>query len=267
MSGDKKLPWMKFFPGDWRSDPGLRTVSFGARGLWADMLCLMHDAEPYGHLTLAGKAMEVDDLAQVLGGKPREISRLLSELEAKNVFDRTAEGVIFSRRMVRDAEKAKADKINGSRGGNPKLRLIQGDKGGVNPPDNRLDNPEDNGGDMARARAARACQRLEAREEKKELPPAAPSERRPPLACRLRDDWFPDDQDMAFAERHQLDAGETFARFRDYWLAKPGAAAKSLDWSATWRNWCRKQAEFDRKHPRTAGHAVGRLDWLLREDA
>jgi hypothetical protein len=29
------------------------------------------------------------------------------------------------------------------------------------------------------------------------------------------------------------------ARFRDYWIAKPGAQACKLDWEATWRNWCR----------------------------
>lgn len=28
-------------------------------------------------------------------------------------------------------------------------------------------------------------------------------------------------------------------RFRDYWIAKPGAAGCKLDWQATWRNWCR----------------------------
>jgi len=28
-------------------------------------------------------------------------------------------------------------------------------------------------------------------------------------------------------------------RFRDYWIAQPGAKGRKLDWEATWRNWCR----------------------------
>lgn len=29
-------------------------------------------------------------------------------------------------------------------------------------------------------------------------------------------------------------------KFRDYWIAKPGAAGRKADWPATWRNWIRK---------------------------
>jgi hypothetical protein len=47
-------PWMKFYPADWRSDPMLRLCSLAARGLWAEMICLMHEAEPYGSLLVNG---------------------------------------------------------------------------------------------------------------------------------------------------------------------------------------------------------------------
>jgi hypothetical protein len=32
-------------------------------------------------------------------------------------------------------------------------------------------------------------------------------------------------------------------RFRDYWIAKPGAAGRKTDWPATWRNWVRRASE------------------------
>ena len=32
-------------------------------------------------------------------------------------------------------------------------------------------------------------------------------------------------------------------RFRDYWIAKPGAAGRKTDWPATWRNWVRRATE------------------------
>ncbi|MDD9333336.1 MAG: hypothetical protein PV354_06640, partial [Bartonella sp.] len=32
-------------------------------------------------------------------------------------------------------------------------------------------------------------------------------------------------------------------KFRDYWQAKSGKEAKKVDWSATWRNWYRREIE------------------------
>ena len=45
-------PWMKFYTADWRSDPALRMCSMAARGLWVEMICLMHEATPYGQLLI-----------------------------------------------------------------------------------------------------------------------------------------------------------------------------------------------------------------------
>lgn len=42
-------------------------------------------------------------------------------------------------------------------------------------------------------------------------------------------------------ERPDLDAERTFAKFRDYWTAKPGKAGTKVDWLATWRNWVREE--------------------------
>lgn len=39
------------------------------------------------------------------------------------------------------------------------------------------------------------------------------------------------------------DPHRTFARFCDYWRAASGARARKRDWDATWRNWCRKEAD------------------------
>ena len=46
-----KRPSFQFYPGDWLHDTGLRACSLAARGLWIDIVCFMHQAEPYGHLT------------------------------------------------------------------------------------------------------------------------------------------------------------------------------------------------------------------------
>lgn len=95
-------PWMKFYPRDWRGDQALRAVSLPARGLWMEMLCIMHEASPYGHLVLGGHAVSNDVLARMAGAGMDEVSALLIELENAGVLSRTRKGVIYSRRMVKD---------------------------------------------------------------------------------------------------------------------------------------------------------------------
>lgn len=62
-------------------------------------------------------------------------------------------------------------------------------------------------------------------------------------AKRLPADWTPSDDDIAFckAKRPDLDANDVAERFRDHWIAQPGAKGRKLDWSATWRNWVRNE--------------------------
>lgn len=136
-----KRPWLKWYPSDWRSEPSLRMCSRAARSLWVDLIGLMHDAEPYGHLLVNGKAPTTKQLAAILGDSEKELKNLLVELENAGVFSKTEDGVITSRRMMRDEEKAQQDANNGKRGGNPRV------KGGVN--------PSVNGGDKAQMPDAR----------------------------------------------------------------------------------------------------------------
>ena len=121
-------PWMKWYPSDWRSDPCLRCCSLAARGLWVEMLCIMHESPRRGHLLVGNSAPTLRQLASISGSTLKETKRLLAELLAAGVYS-VQDGIIFSRRMVRDEEKRAVDKENGSKGGNPKL------KGGVNPQD------------------------------------------------------------------------------------------------------------------------------------
>lgn len=124
-----KKPWMKFYPADWRGEPRLRMCSFAARGLWIDLMSYMHEGTPYGHLTIEGHAPDLNEIASLTARPVSETRKALAELDARKVFSRSQEGTIYSRRMVRDADKAMRDKENGKAGGNPSL------KPQVNPPD------------------------------------------------------------------------------------------------------------------------------------
>ena len=113
-------PWLQFYPSDWRGDPKLRICSLAARGLWIEMIALMHEANPRGHLLVNGIAPNEQQLSALTGTNAEQVSIWLSELESAGVFSRTDSGVIYSRRMTRDEQKAEISRKNGLQGGRPK---------------------------------------------------------------------------------------------------------------------------------------------------
>lgn len=108
-------PSFQFYPDDWQSDSALGTCSAAARGVWVELLCLMHQGEPYGHLTINGQAPSDAMIARCARLNLREVSKGIAELETAGVFQRTPTGTIFSARMVRDEDrrqvKAEAGKL------------------------------------------------------------------------------------------------------------------------------------------------------------
>lgn len=104
---DKKDPWMKFYPSDWRGDPRLRMCSIGARGLWMEMMCIMHEAVPYGHLVVGDVPVTNRQLASLAGISQPECLKFMAELGSAGVYSRQeGTGIIYSRRMVRDHAKS-----------------------------------------------------------------------------------------------------------------------------------------------------------------
>jgi len=110
-------PWLKFFPSDWLGDEALARSSLAAQGLWIRLLAVMHqNSAAYGHMpaTPDGEAVE---LARMAGCSAEEASRLVAELESRNVLSRSDDGRIFSRRMVRDRALSAARASAGRSGG------------------------------------------------------------------------------------------------------------------------------------------------------
>lgn len=145
-----KRPAFQFYPADWRKDVELQSCSMAAQGLWINVMCLAHECEPYGHLTINGKGMTPAQLGRQVGLSAKECESLLDELLDTGVARRTDEGVIFSSRMVRDedlrnrraaggtggAEHGIKGAEAGSKGGRPRK-----DKGGYETPLPGFENP------------------------------------------------------------------------------------------------------------------------------
>ncbi len=232
-------PWMKFYPSDWRGSTSLKLVSMGARGLWIEMLCIMHEAEPYGHLVHRGRAIEPNQLAAMVGCGVEEVVGWLLELEQNGVLTRKRSGVVTSPRMEKDEKRRRIGRETGVFGGNPSLSKHGEKSETVNGKPNGHPNPS-----RARVLEARG-QRLES--EKKE---ASASSR--PRGCRLAVDWSPSEVDLAYALKLGFSADSTqriAEKFRNYWHAKSGSGATKLDWAATWRNWILDESERQNRKP------------------
>jgi hypothetical protein len=108
-------PWFKFYPSDWRGASRLRLCSLAARGLLIEMMGIMHEAEPYGHLMIAGKPVDDATLAVQVGAPRKQVAALREELEKHGVLERNQFGVLFNPRMVRDQSVREKRAAGGSK--------------------------------------------------------------------------------------------------------------------------------------------------------
>lgn len=131
-------PSFQFYPADWVKDANLRRCSKAEKGLWVDVICLMHESEVRGALVTSGRAWPADEIAEAVGGDKVENLRLLEALTLKGVskvaprvwpstpeadpFRHLPEGAYYNARMVRDENKRKLCSDAGKKGGNPTLK-------------------------------------------------------------------------------------------------------------------------------------------------
>jgi hypothetical protein len=100
----------------------------------------MHAADPYGHLLVNGSAPSDAELTRLVRATSvKELRRVRQELLHHGVLSVTADGVLYSRRMVRDEQNAAKKREDGKKGGNPQLRQ---------PHLRAVQRPFDDGGDV-----------------------------------------------------------------------------------------------------------------------
>lgn len=225
-------PWLKFYPRDWRGDQGLRAVSIAARGLWIEMLCIMHEASPYGHLILGGRAVSNDVLARVGGLGAEECGALVAELESAGVLSRTRKGIIYSRRMVKDHNRSETGRKSVNK------RWSQGaEKQEEKPLPNRTPNRKP----TTQKPEGRRNLAVSAREVPQNWRPEPFGEG---TNCRaIVDGW-------SVAERERQ-----IEKFIAYHTAN---GTKSKDWQASWKTWVLNSEQFAPRQatPRSSAEPV-----------
>lgn len=69
-----KRPSFQFYPGDWKLNAKLRRCTWAARGVWIEILGLLHDSDEYGLLRWPLK-----EIAQALGAPMKEVNELVQK--------------------------------------------------------------------------------------------------------------------------------------------------------------------------------------------
>lgn len=118
-----KQPSFQFYPGDWKRDAGVQSLSFEERGVWFEMMLLMFESAERGKLVFgSGTPMPEDAVARSLGLDRQRYVQILRKLLDYGVASKDEKtGIVFCRRMVRDAELSKKRAECGKLGGNPNL--------------------------------------------------------------------------------------------------------------------------------------------------
>lgn len=117
-----KLPALQFYPGDWRKDPGVQSLNYFDRGVWFEILCLMHESSERGKLLLNGAPMPDEALATILGLDKQILTTTLNTLLTYGVASRDEDtGALTNRRMVKDEQLRQKRTEAGKMGGNPVL--------------------------------------------------------------------------------------------------------------------------------------------------
>lgn len=238
-----KRPAFQFYTKDWQTNPKLRRCSPAARGVWMDVLCLMHQADEYGVLrwplkeiaNAAGATLalvrELADKGVLKGGDsgcepyiftPRHGGK---DGDPVVLVEASSTACWYSSRFVRD-EYVRGRRGESTRFGTdhqPDSRSPKGGFGGHlgdGPPisnllsTNPLTNPTGSTeGDAPKPRPARKC----------------------PAGFAVTDEM----RLWATEKTPGVDVDTETEKFRDHTFAH-----SISDWPGAWRNWLRKASEF-----------------------
>jgi len=239
-----KRPSFQFYPADWRANAKLRRCSEAARGVWMDILCVLHDAEEYGVCR-----WPLADLARASGAS----LKLVRELVEKGVLkgaDKDAEPYVFTPRHAgKDGDPATLVTANGG----PcwycsrfvRDEWVRQRRGSATRFDDTNQPPK--AGPKATPKPSPIPpigeRQGDGSSSSSSSSPSLRSGERSPNGSRLPADWVLPEDWRAWAEgqRPDLDVTTVACVFADFWRSKPGKDGRKLDWQATWRNWVRAE--------------------------
>lgn len=91
-----------FYPQSWLDDAKLTHCSLAAKGMWIDLLCHMHNGDPYGHLVFNSKVLSKEDVQKLLRITNQEVFDIAWQelLNKKIILQEHGSGAYYSKRMT-----------------------------------------------------------------------------------------------------------------------------------------------------------------------
>jgi len=260
-------PFIKFYTRDWQADTALRQCSAAARGVWIEILCLMaqDDNGTRGYLAYPNRITEPLSnpvISRLTGLLIEEVTAGIGELLRNGVCSLTEHGVVYSRRMVKEAEISRINKENGKKGGNPKLkgRITADETPRLSEPDNRKDNPPWNN-----QNPDTRYQRSDTKDQRKEEIPPDPKGSPPQESSRrFKQPTLEEITSYCAERRNGLDP----QAFLDFYDANGWKVGKNQmrDWKAAVRTWeARRRADALKKDSCRSAGEPGKYDHIGRK--
>lgn len=114
----------QFFASDWLSDPSLRMCAPETRGLWIDILCLMHQSPERGFLMIKNEILCDEHVRKALNFEKKKFEFCMSELKRFDIIKKDEKERYYCKRMVEAQSLSEKRKASGKLGGNPKLKIL-----------------------------------------------------------------------------------------------------------------------------------------------
>lgn len=230
--------FIKFYPADHMDDKALALCSLAARGLWMELLCIMHSSPRYGYLlSERGRPLTQEQLAVLCKTDAATVKTLMNELSQNGVYSMTASGVPYSRRLIRDRKAYELGQqrvaVRWKRGENCEKTLKQQD----------VENKEEiglcNSPPNKDAISYRSKETIETKNKKRKLI----KEKKPPEP--LPPDWQPTPENRLFAEKNDYSAQEIDIMAKKFvWYWTENKPTNRADWQKTWENWVLNQLKY-----------------------
>lgn len=202
-------PWFRFYVEAF-SDRKLRRLTPTQRWIWVAVLGAARDSPTGGDLLIAeGVPMTYDELADFADVKPREIGPAITAMQRLGMVSLGDDGMVSVSNWNSRQFEATDNVTKRTQAHRERSKERSNDVPG-NTPETETETDKKTSSSTPRKRGA-----------------------------RLRDDWKPTAEDIAWQRAEGMDdifARRELVKFVNYWTAKSDNATK-LDWSKTWRNW------------------------------
>ncbi|HRE44078.1 MAG TPA: hypothetical protein PKY87_08915 [Terricaulis sp.] len=87
------MPAFQFYPADWQANPNLRRCTHEEKGVWIDVMCLLHDQAEYGVIR-----WPLAEIATAVGSTPKKLRGLITKGVLKGADKGECEPFVYTPR-------------------------------------------------------------------------------------------------------------------------------------------------------------------------